>query len=214
MNRTNARPDVSFRMLDDLPRRGGRERRLPRVRHAPRQVEDRLARVVELGVELELRRPADAEPALDVVERAVDGQRRRRQHRRVHPVEQQVADDRRDVDRRRSEEDAAAARLEEVHVAGVVGTEQEPQIVLDLGCAAAERQHVFRHVLRQRDVRFERLERRAERRAVVADAARGRDRFTRMRVSAPRAAGPSKRSICSAEKNRRAVVADAAASSA
>ena len=48
----------------------------------------------------------------------------------VHPVEQQVADDRRDVDRRRAQEDAAAAELDEVDVVGIVGARQELHVAL------------------------------------------------------------------------------------
>ena len=51
--------------------------------------------------------------------RAVHGQRRRREHRRPHAVEQQLPDDGRDVDRRGAQEDALAAELDEVHVVRV-----------------------------------------------------------------------------------------------
>ena len=52
----------------------------------------------------------------NIFERAVDGERRRGQHGRVHPVEQQLAHDGRDVDRRGAQEHAAPAKLHEIHV--------------------------------------------------------------------------------------------------
>ena len=64
----------------------------------------------------------------DVVERTVDGQRGRRQDRRAHPVDEQRADDRGDVDRRRAQEHAASAKLDEEDVVVVSRTEQETQL--------------------------------------------------------------------------------------
>ena len=84
-------------------------------------------------------RAPDAEPAADVVERAVDRERGRRQHRRLHPIEQQLADDRGDVDRGGAQEHAAAADLEVVDEARVVGAEQERKILPQLCGPPAER---------------------------------------------------------------------------
>ena len=95
---------------------GAGELRRSRIRHARRQVQDRLPLEVELGRQADLGGAADAEPVADVAERAVDGERRRRQHRRAHPIEQQLADDRRHVDGRRAQEHAAPAELDEVDV--------------------------------------------------------------------------------------------------
>ena len=116
MNRTNARPRVRFRIsITSCPAaiansgdrgsgiRGGR------YRSACRAKSNSDGSRISVGV-------GDAESAADVVEAAVDGQRRRRQHRRVHPVEQQLADDAGHVDGRRAQEDPLAAKLDEVDV--------------------------------------------------------------------------------------------------
>ena len=65
----------------------------------------------------------------DVLERAVDGQSRRGQHRGAHAIEQQLPDDRRDVDRRRAQEDSLAAELDEVHIGRIARSQEEPQLV-------------------------------------------------------------------------------------
>ena len=88
----------------------------PRIRHARRQVQEGLPREIELRRQADFGRAPDAEPLPDVLERAVDGQRRRREHGRAHPIEQQLPHDGRDVDRRGAEEDAPAAELDEVDV--------------------------------------------------------------------------------------------------
>jgi hypothetical protein len=61
----------------------------------------------------------------------------------VHLVEQEIVDDRRDVDRRGAEEDAAPAELDEVHVPVVVDAEQEAQFVAQRGGASRERREIF-----------------------------------------------------------------------
>ena len=58
----------------------------------------------------------DAEPSAQVIERAVDGQRRGSEDRRLHAVEQVLAHDGRDVDRGSAQEHTAAAELHEVDV--------------------------------------------------------------------------------------------------
>ena len=104
-----------------------------RRRHPPRQVQDRLPRVIELGGQAQLaRRAAHAEAAAHVLERPADGQRRRGQHRGGPALEHVLAHDLRDVDRRRAEEHAAPTHLEEVHVVAVRRAQQEPEVVAQL----------------------------------------------------------------------------------
>jgi hypothetical protein len=78
--------------------RFGKCRRLWR-RDPPRQVEQRLSFEIELGRDLHFVGLLDPEPRLHVFERSVHRQRCRGEHDRLHPVEQDVADDSRDVDR-------------------------------------------------------------------------------------------------------------------
>ena len=68
--------------LDHLAARGDGEVRRPRIGHLRRQIQNRLLPEVELRRQPDLVGLLDAEPRADVVEAAVDGQRRRRQHRR------------------------------------------------------------------------------------------------------------------------------------
>ena len=78
----------------------------------------------------------DAEPVADVVEPAVDGERRRGEDRRPHAVEQELAHNFGDVNRRGAQKDAAAAKLDEVHVVGIARTQEKPQLVAQPAGAA------------------------------------------------------------------------------
>ena len=73
------------------------------------------------------------EPAAHVIELALDRQRGRRQHRRLHAVEQNVAQDVRHVDRRGTKENSATSRFQEVHVFAFVRAKDESQLVTQLG---------------------------------------------------------------------------------
>ena len=147
MNRTNARPLVCFEDADDFPRGGGREFRRARIGHLARQVQNRLARVVELRRQLQEPRGADAlqpQAAADVVERSLHRQRGRGQHRGLHAVEQQFADDGGDVDRRGAKKHPAASRFEEVDVFRIARPQDEAQVVAQLAGPPREAQRILR----------------------------------------------------------------------
>ena len=63
------------------------------------------------------------------------------------PVEEQLANDRGHIDGRRAEEHAAAAELDEVHMAVIVGAQQQAQVVADFAGAARERGKVLVRVV-------------------------------------------------------------------
>src|SRR4051794_13339638 len=127
------------------------ELRRSRVRHFPGQVENRLTPVVEFRGELDLVRRRDPEPPAHVLERTVDAHRRGGQDSPLHAIEQQLSDYLGYVDGRAAQEDPASPYLEVIDESGVVRAGQEPEILAKVGSAAAEREHVLRQVLRQRD---------------------------------------------------------------
>ena len=145
MNSTKARPSVRSQDRDHLVGGAAGEVGLPRVGHLPRQIEQRLRRVIELRRQDRLARLGDAEPRAHVVERAGDGQRRRREHRGAGAIEHQLAHDPRHLDRQGAQEDAGAARLDEEHEGRIVGAQHDAQLVAQRGGAAAERGGVVRH---------------------------------------------------------------------
>ena len=110
-----------------------------RIRHLQRQVQDRLPREIELGRQAHFVRVPDAETIADVVEVPVDGERCRRQHGGMHPVEQQLSNDCRHIDRRGSQKDAAPAELDEVHVFRIADPQQKPQLVAQFAGAPDQR---------------------------------------------------------------------------
>ena len=153
---------AAFENLDDLASGGLHERGRARLRHLARQVQDGLTFVVELGGQPDLGRTPDAQPASDIVERAVNGQRRRREHGRVHAVEQKLANDVRDIDGRGPQVHAPAADIQVVHVARIVRARHELDVLPQVGGAARERKDVFRNVLGQRNHGLERFQARDE----------------------------------------------------
>jgi hypothetical protein len=115
----------------DLVERAREERRVPRLRHPLRQVEHRLARVIERRFDHERLGGTEPQSLLEEVERAADRQRRRGQDARVQAIEELLLQETGDLDRRGLEDDvAAAARLGAIHVPGRVPAEHEVERLL------------------------------------------------------------------------------------
>ena len=104
-------------------------------------------------------RGLDAEPSANVFERSIGAQRRRRQHGRLHAIEQQLANDLGHVDRGPAQEDPASPDLQVIDEPRVVCTRKELNILADFAGAAAECEHVLRQLPGERDCGFDGFER-------------------------------------------------------
>ncbi|MYK87623.1 MAG: hypothetical protein F4018_04345, partial [Acidobacteria bacterium] len=126
----------------DLPGDSGGERRMARRRHLARQVEDGLLAIVELRRQPQLGGVGDAQPSPEVREGSVDRQGGGGQDRALHPLDQQLADDARYVDRGGPQKHSPAAPFHEIDVGGVAGGQKERELRADLVRPPAERRQI------------------------------------------------------------------------
>ncbi len=105
MNRQNARPRVISSSWRDALRRTLHELRLPRVGQIGRNIQQRLALVVEVRLHHQLAGVFDPNAVADVLEASGHRQRRRGEHRRLQMLEQCRAQDVRDRNRRGLQKD-------------------------------------------------------------------------------------------------------------